>query len=530
MSHDTSGEAMAPLRDDGSGSPPASPHPPPPAKRADEARHFSPWRTLWTRYRDVAREAWQARHALAGPSRQDHETAFLPAALSLQETPPHPAPRRAMGLITGLCVCAALWSLLGEVDIVAVAPGRLVPSEGRQVVQALEVSTVRRVLVQEGQQVQAGQVLLELDPTLLTADTASLKAQLDSVTEEIERTMRLLAALSQGRLDVPGASPRASRSEQTAAADRSDAALPPRMAARTAAPPSFTDPAQAEWDDIQAQRARLAGETRRRAAELETARLTLTKLQALSPWTERREADTRALAGQGFVTDHVAQDRARERIELERDIATQQARVAEGEAALQTSRQAQTAYETQTRRALEDRLRQARHDQAQRSPQWAKGAHRERGTELRAPMDGQVQELAVRTPGAVVTPAQTLLVVVPEASRLQAEVMIDNKDIGHVQAGQRAAVKLEAFPFARYGTVPARVDSISADAVVGPDGAARFKALLTLEDVRWTVDDRPVRLGAGLNVVGEIQSGRRKLIRYLVDPLVVYRGEAMRER
>ena len=133
---------------------------------------------LLGRYRAVAAHAWAHRTELAGPARLADEQAFLPAALSLQETPVHPAPRRlAWGLMT-LFVLALLWACLGQVDIVAVAQGRIIVGERTKLIQALEASIVKRVLVKDGDTVAAGQVLVELDPTLASADTASVHTQL----------------------------------------------------------------------------------------------------------------------------------------------------------------------------------------------------------------------------------------------------------------------------------------------------------------------------------------------------------------
>ena len=121
----------------------------------------------------------QPAHELAGPQRLADEAAFLPAALSLQDTPVHPAPRRAAIVICALFVIALLWACFGQVDIVAVAPGRIVVSERTKTIQPLEASVVKRVLVNDGDSVQAGQVLVELDATNASADQSSVQEQLE---------------------------------------------------------------------------------------------------------------------------------------------------------------------------------------------------------------------------------------------------------------------------------------------------------------------------------------------------------------
>ncbi len=154
-----------------------------------------PFTELLSRYRAVLAHAWAHRSELAGPQRLADEAAFLPAALSLQDTPVHPAPRRLAWGLMAMFVIALVWACLGQVDIVASAPGRIIVSERTKVIQPLETSVVKRVLVKDGDRVQAGQVLVELDPTLAQADSASVQEQIKTQTSELLRTQALLGFL-----------------------------------------------------------------------------------------------------------------------------------------------------------------------------------------------------------------------------------------------------------------------------------------------------------------------------------------------
>jgi hemolysin D len=136
----------------------------------------------------------------------------------------------------------------------------------------------------------------------------------------------------------------------------------------------------------------------------------------------------------------------------------------------------------ETQRLLRERQTQATLKQEQRSQEKHKSEQRSRLTQLTAPVDGTVQQLAIHTAGGVVTGAQVLLIVAPKDAEVTAEVVLENKDVGLVQAGQHAEVKLETFPFTRYGTVQATVARLSADAVT--------------DESRGAVDRRSSRGGA----------------------------------
>ncbi len=478
-----------------------------------------PLAELLARYAAIWRAAWSARHELAGPTRLTHETAFLPAALSLQETPAHPAPRRAAWAICALFVIALVWATLGQIDIVAVAPGRIVVSERTKTVQPLERSVVKRVLVKDGDNVKAGQVLIELDATNASADGASVREQLTMATSEERRTTALLRAINTPRgtlppLQGPHGGPFVAQGEGWGEGQRAAA----------------NAQLQAEWSDISAKLAKLDAELGRRQAEITTVQETIRKLESTLPITRQREADFKSLTEQGFMSSHAGQDRTRERIEMESDLATQRARLNEAQAALAESGRARAAYLAETKHTLNERHAQASSKREQLSQERSKTEQRSRLTQLTAPVDGTVQQMAVHTEGGVVTEAQPLLVIVPKDAQVTAEVVVDNKDIGFVNAGQSAQIKLETFPFTRYGTVNATVQSVVADAVNDEKKGAIFPATLTLNTSSIDVDGKRIALSPGMNVTAEIKTGRRRVIEYLLSPVQKAVSESLGER
>jgi len=171
---------------------------------------------------------------------------------------------------------------------------------------------------------------------------------------------------------------------------------------------------------------------------------------------------------------------------------------------------------------------------------------------LTSPVDGTVQQLSVHTIGGVVTPAQNLLVVVPSDSHLEIEAMVENRDIGFVHAGQEAQIKVDAFNFNRYGLIGGKVVEVSPDAIARDKPANKGKAdqgvdaendssepsnqqlvyaaRVSLDQTQMQVEDRMVNLSPGMAVTVEIKTGARRIISYLLSPLVKFKQEALRER
>ena len=476
---------------------------------------------LLARYKAIFAAAWAQRAELAGPAHLADEAAFLPAALSLQDTPVHPAPRRLAFALMALFVIAVLWAVFGQIDIVATAPGRIIVSDRTKVIQPLEASVVRKVLVKDGDKVAAGQVLVELDATVANADKASVSEQLGAATSEVIRTKALLAGLS---------APSAGLLLKQELPARYLPGLEANLTFKNDQNGALQAQLQSEWQDIRAKLAKLGAEQARRQAEIATVNQTIAKLEATIPLAQTRETDFKKLVTEGFISSHATQDKTRERIELERDLATQRARLSEAQSTLNEAAQSQAAYIAETRRTLNDRHALATSKAQLLAQDESKAAQRAQLTQLTAPVAGTIQQLAVHSIGGVVTPAQPLMVVVPDSVKVTAEISIANLDIGFVNAGQQAEVKLETFPYTKYGTVKARVDMVTADAVTDEKKGSYYPATLTLAAKDMNIDGKRVPISPGMNITAEIKTGQRRVIEYLLSPIQRAGNESLRER
>jgi hemolysin D len=268
----------------------------------------------------------------------------------------------------------------------------------------------------------------------------------------------------------------------------------------------------------------------RRGLEVDLALRNPVPPQSPSDGIVMREADFKRLVGEGFISSHATQDKTRERVELERDLTTQRARLVEAQASAAETEQAKAAYRAETQRQLNDRHAQASTKLVQLSADNSKAEQRERQTQLTAPVAGIIQQLAIHSVGGVVTSAQPLMIVVPDSPTVTAEITIANQDIGFVNAGQMAEVKLETFPYTKYGTVQARVDVVTADAVTDEKKGSYYPATLTLSQKDMLIDGKRVNLSPGMNITAEIKTGQRRIIEFLLSPVQRASSESLRER
>jgi hemolysin D len=460
--------------------------------------------------------------------RRGEELAFLPAALEIVETPPSPI-GRTIGFTIILLFCAALvWAWWGTIDIVASATGKVVPSGRTKVIQPFETGVVRSIRVQDGQVVKAGDVLIELDPTVNAAERDHLRN--DLLAERLN-IARLRAALAGG--DDP-------------------------MADFT--PPDDADPAlistqrQLLLNQVTEHRAKIAALARQQAqkeAEQATIAATIHKLETMIPVIQPRVDIRKTLMEKELGSKLTYFETLQLLVEQQEELSVQKSHLHEAEAAVAAIRETRRQAVAEYRRALSDDLAKSVQKANGLTQDLIKAEQKTRLQQLAAPVDGVVQQLAIHTVGGVVTPAQSLLVVVPSDSRLEIEAMVSNRDIGFVQRGQGAEIKIDTFNFTRYGLLHGEVLSVSQDAIIRdrqqdrsndrligtqndtsePKGQElNYSARISLDRTRMQIDDRTVNLSPGMATTVEIKTGSRTILSYLLSPLLRYRQETMRER
>lgn len=433
--------------------------------------------------------------------RTQDERAFLPAALEIQETPPSPLGRALIWCLVALVVAAVAWASFGHIDIVAVAPGKVILSDRVKVIQPLATGQVRAIHVREGQTVRRGEVLIELDPTLPRAERDRLERQLLDEQAALERQRAFAQWLQTGR---------AVRGTREEGLQR-----------------TLLDQQIAEH---RAKLATLDQSLARRRAELQGTQMLIEKGERTLPLITARADSLAKLAEQNLVARNSSLELEQERIEAEQDLATQRANLQSTQASILELAEQRNALHMQPQRETSETVDESERKIAALRQEIVKAKTVTEQQSLTASVDGVVQQLKVHTIGGVVTPAEELMVIVPNDQPLEVEALVFNRDIGFVTEGQAATVKVDAFPFTRYGAIDGDLVTVSKDAASDEKLGLVYPTRVRLATTRMHIDARDVDLSAGMAVTVEIKTGQRRLIEYFLSPLIQAAGEAARER
>jgi len=458
--------------------------------------------------------------------RNNYELAFLPAALEIAETPPSPVGRAIGGTIIAVFCVALAWATFGKVDIVVTANGKIIPSGRTKLIQPLEAGVVRAILVHDGQQVRAGESLIELDPTMTTAERDHVKGDLVAAQLDVAR---LQAALSEG--------------------DDPLAAFHPPEGATAVQIEMHRQFLVSQASEQRSKMFELDRQTSQKQAERSTMQANITKLEATIPLLQEQVDVRKYLFDKALGTKLTYLSEQQDLVGQQQDVLIQQSKMKEVDAALAALKETRDRTAAEFRRTLYDDLVKAEQKSAGMAQDAIKADRRAKLQDLVAPVDGVVQQLAVHTVGGVVTPAQALAVVVPQDSHLEIEATLSNDDVGFVHAGQEAEIKVHTFNFTRYGLLHGRVLSVSPDSIT-PDGGDAHSHVQNASDkdpqqqqqdlvyaVRVSLDqrqmqdgDKMVDLGPGMAVTAEVKTGSRRIIGYLLSPLARYQHDVLRER
>jgi hemolysin D len=453
-------------------------------------------------------EAWTAETVRRQqPRRTWVETEFLPAALEVTETPPSPIGRAILWLIVVSAVTGLVWAFASKIDTVASAEGRLVPEGRLRSVEAAEQGVVRAILVREGEHVRAGQTLIELDPTIADADVRSARTELSTASLTRARDLALLA-FAAGR----------------------PAVVAPPQGADIAAVEAERQLVTARIQAYEAKRSSLTEKRTGAEASARTAAAEIHKLEQVLPLVGQALDDQRMLERKGYGARQKLLQEEQTYVTTRQDLEVARARLDEAKAQV-------TSLDREIAQAREEFVGQAAQERAEAEGVVAtkgdavkKADERRSLQRLTSPVSGVVQEVSLTTIGEVPEVGKPLVTIVPDGEDLIVEALLLNRDAGFVHQGDRAVIKLEAYPFTRYGTLDGVVEHVSPDATVDQQRGLVFPVRIRLTRNGLKVDGRSAPVSPGMTATVEVVTGRRRVIDFLWSPVAKAAREAGHER
>lgn len=408
------------------------------------------------------------------------EAEFSAPAVALEERPVSPTLRLTAAVLSAFVLLTLAWAVFSQVDIIVNATGKVIPNGWSKSIASVDTASVRAMHVYEGQMVRTGDVLIELDAREHEAERDKATGDELAARLQMARSRALITALEQHRLPqlslVPGVSP----------------------------------------NELQDAQSHLTGQYLEFSAKLEQLESDIERYQAALPLAVEREGIYESLLQNHDVSKDSWLAKKQDRLDLEGRLAD--------------ARNARLVLIAQTRKEAYDALTDASKAAASSEQDAVKAVSHARLLTLRAPVTGTVQQLDVHTVGGVVQAAQTLLVIVPLEKRVEVEAFLKNKDVGFVHEGQTAEIKINAFDYTKYGTITGRVTTVSHDAIEDKDRGPGYSVKVLLDHAVMRIEGHDVAITPGMSADVDIKTGERRIIEYVLSPLLRRQHESLHER
>ncbi|MEW6645849.1 MAG: HlyD family type I secretion periplasmic adaptor subunit [Pseudomonadota bacterium] len=436
-----------------------------------------------------------------------YEPEYRPGIQGILESHPRALVWAVPVTINVLVIVLILWLAFSHIDVISPAQGRIIPNSRMQLIQSKEIGVVEAILVKDGDHVQQGQLLLQLRGTDAQADVGRLQNAVYTLRAKRMRLSALENYLTSGKASLGGAE------------DIPDEYL------------------QQERSLLERERASYDGQYRGLKSKLESAqaernglKAEITRLEKLIPYAETRRDRNKSLAEQGLLSRNEYDVAMEDLISKEEDLRIKRHAFDKTESEIRMVRAELSGLSDNFRRDIADQRIRTEQELTAGEAELSKALSELSARYLVAPLGGIVHNMAVHTPGGVVQSGQVLMQIVPENSPLEVEAKVLNRDVGFVTPGQKVKVKLDAFPFTRYGYVEGVIKRVEQASVLDEKLGDVYPAVIELADNQIKADGRWIGLRAGMTCVVDVRVGERRVIEYLLSPFFRYKDEALRER
>ncbi len=446
-----------------------------------------------------------------GLFKKDHlEYEFLPEALEIEETPASPLGSLTIWMIVCLLGVAIGWSYIGKIDEAAVARGKVIPDGKLKVIQPLEEGLVTAIHINEGQRVAEGQLLIELDSTMKEVDVHTLEQAL--MTAKLEKEL-LLAEIS-------GRNAESVLRKKNMRLSELPGEVMGFLNQLKKAKESQHFSRENTFKTIVAQREN----------EIKVGEQSLLRLNKRSELLTQEVNSLRTLYQMQSISKVELTKKETELFTAEKEYEMQKYNLEKAREKLNEASQNLNNLYKERRTVLLNQLVEKEKNITAIKAELTKAEKKYHFQKLLSPVNGTIHGLTVTTIGGVVTPAQPIMTIVPEGTPLIIEATLLNKDVGFVKSGQEVEIKLDTFPFQKYGIVKGKVLAVSPDAFEDEKLGPVYKMKLALIATQISYKGKALDITPGMSITAEIKTGKRRVIDFFLEPLIKYRDESLKLR
>jgi hemolysin D len=440
---------------------------------------------------------------------------FLPGALEISEKPPNPLSRVMLWLVIVIICVAVAWACLGKVDVVVMAQGKIVPEEQVKIIQPLEKGTVRKIFVKDGQLVDKGAHLIELDQSVIQANIDRLNKQLQSeqiILAESEGFYKLLQRKSLKSFD-------------------DFAEIPYTI--KTDIDPAMTEYSRRvlwrKWQAYVAEMQSLKANIAKEESTLQAAMSEISLLEKTVPIIRLKNHMLKELHSNNYASKFEYLQTEQSLIEKEKLLEITRVKQQQSQAMLDEAKSQLKARQADYFVQVIEVIQKTKKAVYQLKKELYQQQMHYRDNILIAPITGFVHNLKIHTIGAVVTPAEELLQIIPQHSALEVSAIVTNRDIGYVHEGQAVAIKVDTFSFTEYGYLHGKIIDIAEDAIEDNTLGLVFKIIVSLNSNTLSGTKEAI-VTPGMSVTIEVKTHKRRMIEYFLNPLIKGLKESFKER
>ncbi len=497
---------------------------------------------------------------------------FLPSALEISETPASPLGSFIIKFIFFIILSFILWASIGKVDIVAVGRGKVIPYGKVKVVQTLEEGIITEIFVEEGEKVKEGEELLSLDTKMKEVDEEAIKRDIKIFELENEILNMYLKGKDLKNIDKYANDNLIDDELKKILMDFSlsmnenyktqkDILFALREQASEELNFSMTKlkklrKSLKEAKDNEFELKNKKDEYLRKKADIEIKMESLKTLEAdeksvkelydkgeLSEkdYNEKKEKvdslkkeidelrkSINYYDGEKIIINH--RDSEEYINNIKSNLELQEIKVKEKQTKLSEADYKLTNFDSNNKLNIMNKILENKKEIEHLNSSLVKAKRSMSYKNIKSPVNGVVQGISHNTIGGVVKPAESIVSIVPDNTPLIIEAMVQNKDIGYVEVGQKVSIKVDAYSFQKYGFIDGVVEKISPDAIEDKKSGLVYRIKISVKNPYIEFKGKKMNLSSGMSVVAEIKTGKRRIIEFLLEPLVKYTQEAFQVR